>query len=801
MPSPSASGSTTSFKLSGTNDLDAILNEDKLKWGGASGAPVVTYSFPRANASWSAEYGDEVTRNNFAELSPDSYAKVTASLQTWSAVANISFQLVTETANSVGDIRFAYSYAVNDSAWGYAWYPSPDPWAGDIWINRKLVLDQEKASFAAGTIDFENLIHEAGHAIGLKHPGNYNAGGGGSGGPYITPSLDKVNYTIMSYTEADWADASGTPIYPRTPGVYDIRAIQYLYGANTATNADDTTYEFSPSELRGESLWDGGGDDTIDASDFSVAVKIDLVDGNYSSIGLDNNIGIAFDAVIEAAVGGSGADTLIGNDASNTLTGNAGSDKFLFNAAIDGTKNVDTITDFRPGEDKLYLNAAVFSALDSAKLTQSLVSGTGITPSSSAQHLLYDTATGILSYDADGNGSTAAIRFAKLSGAPKLTAGDIQIVGSGGSSSSSGQTASNITRVYDGQIESGGSTKDTLEGGTGDDQIAGEEGNDSLSAGDGDDYLDGGDGNDWLEGDDGDDVVSAGAGDDVVYSGLGNDEVYGDDGKDKLYLDEGDDYSEAGGGADSVFGGTGNDQIFGDAGNDKIEGGEGDDEIGGDDGSDMLLGGAGNDVLEGGSGADKMAGGIGDDIYFVDTKKDVVAEKSGQGDDSVVSSISYVLGNFIENLFLYGDVGLTGIGNKLDNYLCGSDEDDRLNGKEGQDILEGGQGDDVFVFDTKLSTTTNADWIDDFVSGQDSIMLSKKIFVKLPTGVLSDEDLLITSLEEDEVASSESGERFIYDEATGNLYFDRDGMGSAVGVLFVTLTGQPELAASDIFIA
>ena len=84
MPSPSASGSTTSFKLSGTNDLDAILNEDKLKWGGASGAPVVTYSFPRANASWSAEYGDEVTRNNFAELSPDSYAKVTASLQTWS---------------------------------------------------------------------------------------------------------------------------------------------------------------------------------------------------------------------------------------------------------------------------------------------------------------------------------------------------------------------------------------------------------------------------------------------------------------------------------------------------------------------------------------------------------------------------------------------------------------------------------------------------------------------------------------------------------------------------------------------
>lgn len=801
MPSPDASSSTTSFTLSGTNDLDAILNEDKLKWGGGSGGTVVTYSFPATNASWVADYGDEVIPNNFAELSPDSYAKVTAALQTWSSVANISFQLVPETANSVGDIRFAYTYAVNDSAWGYAFYPSADPWAGDIWINRKIVLDQDQASFAAGTIDFENLIHEAGHAIGLKHPGNYNAGGGGSGGPYITPSLDRVNYTIMSYTEADWADASGTAIYPRTPGVYDIRAIQYLYGANTATHQGDTSYKFSPSALRGESLWDGGGNDIIDASDFSVPVQIDLVEGHYSSIGLDHNIGIAFGAVIEAAFGGSDDDTLIGNDVGNTLTGGAGSDKFLFNAALDGTNNVDTITDFVSGADRLYLNAEIFSALSSAKLSQSLVSGNGITPSSTVQHLLYDTATGDLSYDADGSGSLAAIRFARLSGVPALTAGDIQIIGNGGGASSSGQTASTITRVYDGQIESGSSIKDTIESGTGDDEISGEEGNDYLDGGDGNDYLDGGDGNDRLEGAEGDDVVSAGAGDDIVYSWIGNDEVYGDEGKDKLYLEDGDDYSEAGDGNDSVFGGAGNDQMFGDAGNDKLDGGEDDDEIGGDDGNDQLIGGAGDDVLDGGAGADKMAGGIGDDFYFVDIKKDSVTEKSGEGDDSVVSSISYVLGNHVENLFLYGDAGLTGTGNKLDNYLCGTDQDDTLNGKEGQDVLEGGQGNDVFVFDTKLSATTNADWIDDFISGQDSIRLSKKIFAKLSIGTLSDDDLLITRLDEDEADFGESDERFIYDQTTGDLYFDSDGAGSAVAVLFVTLTGQPTLAASDIVIA
>lgn len=801
MPSPYASGSTTGFTLSGTNDLDAILNEDKMKWGGGSGPTVVTYSFPVANAAWGAEYGDEVIPNNFAELSPGTHARVTAALQTWSSVANISFQIVPETDNSVGDIRFAYSYAVNDSAWGYAFYPSSSPWAGDIWINRKIVLDQEQASFAAGTVDFENLIHESGHAIGLKHPGNYNAGGGGSEGPYITPNLDKVNYTIMSYTEADWVDASGTAIYPRTPGVYDIRAIQHLYGANSATNAGDTIYKFSPSALLGESLWDGGGSDVIDAGDFSVAVQIDLVDGHYSSIGLENNVGIAFDVVIEAAVGGSGDDTLIGNDVGNTLTGGAGNDKFLFKAALDGTNNIDTITDFVSGADKLYLNAAVFSALSSATLPQSLVFGADITASSAVQHLLYDTATGYLSYDADGSGSTAAIRFARLNGAPTLTAGDIQVVGNGDSSSSSGKAASTITKVYDGQIESGSSNKDTIEGGSGDDEIAGAEGNDFMLAGDGNDYLDGDGGNDTLEGGDGDDIVSAEAGDDVVYSGLGDDEVYGDEGKDKLYLEEGDDYSEAGDGIDSVFGGNGNDQIFGDAGNDKLDGGEGDDEIGGDEGNDQLTGGAGDDVLEGGAGDDKMTGGVGDDFYFVDTKKDSVTEKSGEGDDSVVSSISYVLGNHVENLFLYGDAGLAGTGNKLDNYLCGTDRDDTLNGKEGQDVLEGGLGNDVFVFDTKLSAATNADWIDDFVSGQDSIRLSKKIFAKLSVGTLSDDDLLITRLADDEVAYGGSGEHFIYDEATGDLYFDNDGAGSAIAVLFATLTGQPELVASDIVIA
>lgn len=798
MSTPDSSGSTSSFTLSGTNDLDAILNGDKLKWGEASGTPVVTYSLPQAGATWDSGYSNEVASANFAPLSSEFSDEIAAALRTWSSVANISFQQVSETTESVGDIRIAYSYAVGDSSWGYAWYPSDSPWAGDVWMNRKSVLDESNATFAPGSIDFENLIHEFGHAIGLKHPGNYNAGGGGAEGPYITQTLDKVNYTIMSYTEADWKDADGNGIFPRTPGVYDVRAIQYLYGVNTTTNVGDTTYTFSASSLRGETLWDAGGTDTMNAGDFTTAVQIDLTDGHYSSVGLENNIGIAFDAVIEGAVGGSGNDTLIGNKFSNSLTGGEGSDKFMFNTALNDTSNVDTITDFVSGADKLYLSSEIFAAINGGSLSQSFVSGDGVVATALTDRLLYDTATGYLSYDPDGTGTSSAVRFALLSGNATLQASDIKAVGAG--NAPAGKVSPPTAKIYDGEIESGGATKDTVEGGTGDDELSGEGGNDSLEAGEGNDYLDGGDGNDSLDGGDGDDVVSGGNGNDIAHSGDGGDEVYGDAGNDSLFLEDGDDYAEGGDGNDIVNGGLGDDLVFGDAGNDKIDGGEGNDELGGDDGIDQLTGGLGDDTLDGGVGSDKMSGGKGDDVYYVDVAKEGVTEKANEGDDSVVSSVSYLLGTNVENLFLYGSLGLTGTGNKLGNYLSGTEQADTLNGKEGLDVLEGGLGDDIFVFDTKLSETTNVDEIEDFVSGQDKIYLSKKIFAKIPVGALSESDLLITTVDEEEIVASEEGEHFIYDQATGDLYFDKDGVGSATAVKFATLVGLPSLEAADLMI-
>ena len=122
--------------------------------------------------------------------------------------------------------------------------------------------------------------------------------------------------------------------------------------------------------------------------------------------------------------GGAAGDYLAGGGGNDTLTGNGGADRFVFNAPLNATTNVDKVTDFKTAEgDKLVLSSLVFEGLSAGG---TVLLETGTTASTANPTVLYNN--GILSYDKDGNGATAAVNFAELQGAPTLSSTDFVII-------------------------------------------------------------------------------------------------------------------------------------------------------------------------------------------------------------------------------------------------------------------------------------------------------------------------------------------------------------------------------------
>ena len=314
------------------------------------------------------------------------------------------------------------------------------PIAGDVWISASQASNFQ---LDEGRYGLQTLTHEVGHSLGLSHPGLYNAGTGGpitypNSADYYQ---DSRVYTVMSYFNASSIGANhfdfllSTTAYSPVPLIHDIAAIQAIYGADMTTRTGDTTYGFNSNAGRDAydfdatpapimAIWDAGGVDTLDASGYNTNQVIDLREGALSSIGgvtiddapsfeevnanraaaglppisqaiydsnmaflaanpgagtLTDNVGIAYGAVIENAVGGSGNDLLIGNQVANVLTGNAGNDSFVGGDGVDvfsggagndsffvevnsdtvasksGPISIDIVTDFTSGEDKLDL--------------------------------------------------------------------------------------------------------------------------------------------------------------------------------------------------------------------------------------------------------------------------------------------------------------------------------------------------------------------------------------------------------------------------------------------------------------
>jgi len=129
--------------------------------------------------------------------------------------------------------------------------------------------------------------------------------------------------------------------------------------------------------------------------------------------------------------GGAGDDSLSGGVGADRLTGGAGADDFVFNSALSST-NRDTITDFNFAQgDRIELDNDVFAALGApGDLSASAIrAGAGvITAGDGDDHIIFNTTTGALYYDADGAGGAAAVQFATLTGVTVLNAGAFEIV-------------------------------------------------------------------------------------------------------------------------------------------------------------------------------------------------------------------------------------------------------------------------------------------------------------------------------------------------------------------------------------
>jgi serralysin len=493
---------------SGNQDIDGLL------WGYKWDQLNFSYSTPTSDAEYTSQgywlYG-------FQAMTSVQQSAIQTVMANFSNVCGLNFAYTTAADATV---RFAETVYVAPPGSIYYYYVEsaqatpPDPsfdgraW-GDVWLNTYDYNSPDLGSFAYAAV----FMHEVGHAVGLKH-----GHAAQSGLPTLPYDHDSYEYSVMTYRQYvgdNPATFDNAPDHPTTLMMNDIAALQYLYGADNGYNSGNTTYTFSTTTgemfINGVgqgaaganyillTVWDGGGNDTYDFSNYATNASINLLAGSYStpSSAQRADLGDGYfargsiynayqngDSLIENAFGGSGDDSIVGNQANNLLRGHGGNDGIM------GGYGHDTILG-DAGSDTL-MGEAGNDAIDGGSEVDFILCGDGV-----------DVAFG--------------------------GAGNDQIMGQGGND------------VIWGENDSGAAAgDDQIDGGAGNDTLLGQGGNDIIGGGDGNDAINGGDGSDLLYGYSGADIIFAGAGGDLIYGGQGGDVLKGEAGGDLFCFSWGD---------------------------------------------------------------------------------------------------------------------------------------------------------------------------------------------------------------------------------------------------------------------
>jgi Ca2+-binding RTX toxin-like protein len=225
--------------------------------------------------------------------------------------------------------------------------------------------------------------------------------------------------------------------------------------------------------------------------------------------------------------------------------------------------------------------------------------------------------------------------------------------------------------------------------------------------------------------------------------------------------------------------------------------------------ANQIVGNAGSNLLDGAGGGDVARGGAGNDIYRVGDLADKALEALNQGSDRVDASISFTLSRNVERLVLTGGDDLAGTGNAGSNRIVGNAGanvlaglgggdllegaagNDRLAGGTGNDRLEGGDGLDSFLFDTALNGRSNVDTILDFSAADDTIRLDRDVFAGISDGRLAASAFNLGA------QASDASDRILYDQASGKIFYDADGIGGLAAILFASVDAGTVLTNAD----